>query len=142
MFYVLIAPPDEDEVIDIPANRGYDADLVRGHLARLAADGHTVVDEPLSEEQRRNAYFDASNQARLLHVEVSRVFGSRRRSGVDWFGKVVPALLVYESEGGKIVGIYPHSHKHDPVDTTIVDYLESVSPTPVSWVATRMPEAR
>jgi hypothetical protein len=61
---------------------------------------------------------------------VSRVFGSGRQSGVDWFGKEVPALLVYESEGGKLVDIRPHSHKHDPVDVTIMDYFASTPPTP------------
>lgn len=66
---------------------------------------------------------------------MSRVFGSRQRSGVDWFGKQVPALLVYESEGGRLVGIYPYSHKHDPVDTTIMNYLASASSLPVSSAA-------
>lgn len=130
MLYVLIAPPDGQEVIDIPANRGYEPEVVRGRLAQLVAAGHVVVDEPLSEQDRQNAYFRAAGAAHVLRVEMSRVFGSRRRSGADAFGKEIPALLVYASPGGKLIGIYPHSHKHDPVETTIVDYLTSLPARP------------
>jgi hypothetical protein len=123
MFYVLIAPSDDYGVLDIPANRGYNPEVVRTHLEQLAAEGHMVTSEPVADNERKNAYFAAASQAGRLGIQVSRVFGTRRHSGVDCFGKEVPALLVYDYEGGKLVDIYPHSHKHDSVAETIVGYL-------------------
>jgi hypothetical protein len=52
MFYVLIAPSEDHEVLDIPANRGYDSEFVRSHLERLAAAGHMVVAEPVADQAR------------------------------------------------------------------------------------------
>ena len=86
------------------------------------------VVERISDEQREDTYYDASVQASRLGIQISRVFGSQQQSGVHGFGTRVPALLVHDSEGGKLVDVYPHSHKHDPVDTTILDYLESACP--------------
>lgn len=120
---MFVAPANADEVLGIPANEGYDALVVVGHLQRLASSGHTFAAEPVSEQQRQQLYFESASQASRLRIQVSRVFGSQRQSGVAWFGTKVPALLVYEAPRRKLVGIYPHSRKGDPIDTTILSYL-------------------
>lgn len=127
MHFILIAPPDDDIVFDAPANRNYQRDAVGQQLDRLSRIGHTIVTAPVTDDARAQAYGIAAAYASRLGIQISRVFGSRHHSGVDHFGREVPALLVYESENGALVDVYPHSHRRDSVDTPILEYLASLS---------------
>jgi hypothetical protein len=66
-----------------------------------------------------------------LGIELSAVFGSARKSGVDDFGTTVPALLVYEEKGGKLLAVYPHRKARGPVQT-IVGFLRQSGRSDVS----------
>ena len=123
MHYVFVSSSEPDNVLDMPANAGYNAAKVLACLQELADAGHTFSALSPPEDERETLYFAAASQAARLRIQVSRVFGSRRLSGAGGFGREVPALLVYESEHGTLLDIYRQTHKHDPVDTTILDYL-------------------
>jgi hypothetical protein len=115
----LMAPPDPGTIIDDPANVDYDPAVVSRLLAQHAAEGDSVDAKPVSEQQREGIYWAVASQARRLGVELSAVFGSRRKSGVDDFGSTVPALLVYEEKGGKLLAVYPHRKDSGPVQTIV-----------------------
>ena len=113
--------------IDDPANTGLEEALE--FLPRLEAKGISVeiVDSSkLSREELREAYFEASQPAVVKHFGVRLVFGSRRRGGGPFFGKEIPALLVYE-EGAKYPSdVYPHQKPGGGPVVTIKDFLSTL----------------
>lgn len=56
-------------------------------------------------------------------IRVSQVFGSARKGGGPYFGRGVPALLVYQF--GEPIGIYPHERQDDSY-VRIREYLEEL----------------
>ena len=59
----------------------------------------------------------ATTAAVWCHQGIRQVFGSRKQGGLPYFGKQVPALLVYEEGQRVAVGVYPHSEKRGETDT-------------------------
>ena len=119
---------------DNPANRGL-ADALE-LLSAVEADGISVeiVDaKKISREELREAYFKACQPAVFKHFGIRLVFGSRRRGGGPFFGKEVPALLVYEEEeSGYPSEVYPHQKPGGGPLVTIKDFLMTLTEGEVS----------
>jgi hypothetical protein len=116
---------ESGEILADPANDGYDSELVRGVLERMEQGGNSyeVLDASgLTAEQLQSLYGEVAVLASRKRVYASRVFGSRKQSGVSGFGTAVPALLLYERKDGRLVDFYPHSSKGGPLET-IKDFL-------------------
>jgi hypothetical protein len=62
------------------------------------------------------------------HQAIRQTFGSRGRGGLPFFGRQVPALLVYEGEETIPVAVYPHSETRGDTrtDFTIEGYLKGL----------------
>jgi hypothetical protein len=93
---------------DVPANKGYRnvANLLR-LLSRRGIESETIDIVRLSPDDLLKAYNDAVAPSVRKKFGIRRVFGSRRRSG-SFFGREVPALLVYEEEDRETPGdVYP-----------------------------------
>jgi hypothetical protein len=74
----------------------------------------------MSEGEVQEAYVRAILPSVYRKYRVRQIFGSRRHSG--WlFGKHVPALLVYDGEGGSPSDVYPHEEENSKI--TIHDFL-------------------
>lgn len=74
----------------------------------------------LPNEKLYEAYADAWIPSVYRKFGIRRVFGTRRRSGC-FFGREVPALLVYEDGGRAPIDVYPHEELGHTV--TIRDLL-------------------
>jgi hypothetical protein len=111
--------------IDSPANEGLEKALeCLPHLEAKDIPVEIVDSNKLSREELRQAYFDACQPAVFKHIGVRLVFGSRRRGGGPFFGKEVPALLVYEEEQGKYPSdVYPHQKPGGGPLVTIKDFV-------------------
>lgn len=118
---VLIAPSDRTTIdTENPANAGYDDTEIGALLRRAEANGASVeiVDsDGLSEADREGRYFTAGVRAAALRLRLSSYFEKGRASGVSGFGREVPALLVYDTPGGTLVDVYPHSRSGGLLNT-------------------------
>jgi hypothetical protein len=133
MHVILVAPSQPGTVLDIPANRGFELRGLIDLLDALADHGlccEWIDSSALSEERISTLYWQAAGLAVGSHIRASRVFGSRRTSGLSGFGKEVPALLVYDSNEGPLIGIFPHASKFGPL-VTIAGFL--------TYLADRLP---
>lgn len=113
--------------IDDPANEGLEDALRR--LPRLEAKDipvEIVDSNKLSREELRQAYFDACQPAVFKHIGVRLVFGSRRRGGGPFFGKEIPALLVYEEAAKYPSDVYPHQEQGGGPVVTINDFISTL----------------
>jgi hypothetical protein len=120
---------------DNPANRGL-ADALELLPAVEAQDiSVEIVDtKKISREELREAYFKACQPAVFKHFGIRLVFGSRRRGGGPFFGKEVPALLVYYEEEGSVYPseVYPHQKPGGGPLVTIKDFLMTLTEGEVS----------
>ncbi len=83
-----------------------------------------VVDTTrLSEEELYKAYAKAWLPSVSKKYGIRRVFGTRRRSGC-FFGREVPALVVYEDDKENPVDIYPREELGRTV--TIKEFLQDL----------------
>ena len=130
---VLIAPSDVTKiVVDDPANAGYDDAEARSLLQGAPTSGHSfeVIDsDELSDDDRERRYFEAGVRAAALRIRLSSHFGSRIESGLSRFGREVPALLVYDNNGGTLVDVFPHSRAGGLL-ITIADFLTDTASRP------------
>jgi hypothetical protein len=74
----------------------------------------------LSHSSLQEIYIDAVTPSVRKKYGIRRVFGTRRQSGI-FFGKQVPALLVYEAHGRYPTDVYPHVERGRTV--TVEEYL-------------------
>ncbi|MHA1907511.1 MAG: hypothetical protein ACW98Y_09480 [Candidatus Thorarchaeota archaeon] len=91
---------------NLEANRNLDDALYL--LNKLKEQGHMVerIDTfRISEVLRSKAYADVIVVAVLKKSRIRQVFGSRRISGT-YFGKQVPAIVIYDNEE-KIIDAFP-----------------------------------
>jgi len=103
-----------------PENEGLEE--VPGLLEELKKRGVQVelVDTAkLNESEIEKLYLDAVGPSVIKKYRIRQVFGTRRQSAI-FFGKKVPALLVYE--GNVAIDVYPHQTILGYV--TIRDYLK------------------
>ena len=93
--------------------RPWHADLrvIQKQLTEIHIKCELLDTKDIPEEELEHWRIEATKAAVKHHQQIRQVFGSRRKGGLQFFGKQVPALLVYE-EGEKLpVAIYPHSEK-------------------------------
>lgn len=98
----------------------------------LGLDVEFVDTSGWSEDERAEAYSLAATPAVVRHSKtysVRRAFGTRRRGG-EFFGRGVPALVVYRGAGGLPTDVYPHYEGDRPV--TIRDFLRRLLEDPGS----------
>ena len=108
-----------------------DLEAIQSNLDSLAARGVEcdLLDTNDMSGQDLDHWRDrATTVAVWRHQRIRQVFGSRKGGGFPYFGKQVPALLVYE-EGERIpVGVYPHGEKRRDTltDFTIEGFLQEL----------------
>jgi hypothetical protein len=129
MHFELICSSQPDVVFgEGSANEGFDRDAMSGLLDDLQRRGHDyeVIDvDSLSEDDRQKRYY-AAVAAAGSRYKISSEFGSRDHGGGRYFGREVPALLVYENRGDATpVDVFPHKTK-DGRHVTIADKLRAV----------------
>lgn len=110
---------------------GTDLEAVRSALRRLRAQGveSEEIDTSSMSGEELEAWRDrATATAVFRHQTIRQAFGSRRQGGLPYFGKQVPALLVYESGERVPVAVYPHSETRGDTrtDFTIEGYLDDL----------------
>jgi hypothetical protein len=99
------------------ANNGFGKALE--YLRKLQIEGFpckVVATSRLSDEEVYQAYAEAWSPSVSKKFAIRRVFGTRRRSGC-FFGKEVPALLVFEDDSEQPVDIYPREELGRTVTT-------------------------
>jgi len=107
-----------------PANQGFSEAM--DLLAVLESQGihcDRIDTVRLPNEKVYEAYADAWTPSVSRKFAIRRVFGTRRRSGC-YFGREVPALLVYEDSNGDPIDVYPHEKLGRTV--TIKDFLKGL----------------
>ncbi len=99
------------QVFDDPVNQGFDEALtLLTVLIEKGIECERINTETMSKEELGKAYSEAwvpSVRKGYKGYRIRQIFGSRRHSGT-FFGKGMPALLVYEEEGRPPVDVYPH----------------------------------
>lgn len=105
------------QLLDVPSNKNFPEVMNLLRLLKPRGISNEIIDtDLLSEEEIHRAYTDAVVPSVFKKFGIRRVFGSRRRSG--WFfGKGVPALLVYEEGQRYPSDVYPHDEGQGRVKT-------------------------
>lgn len=127
------------------ANSKAQLNEIRSILEELAARGvqlEMVETSTLSNEALMRAYLEAVMPSVWRKYRVRQVFGSKRHPG-RFFGKEVPALVIYEN--GHPRDIYPHEENGQVI--SIKAFLESflrrsAEPSEALRAAARMDERR
>jgi hypothetical protein len=98
----------KQQPLDDPANHGFSEAMDYLALARSQGIVCEKVDtSELPNNKVYEAYADAWRPSISRKLAIRRVFGTRRRSGC-FFGREVPALLVYDENGDHPIDVYPH----------------------------------
>lgn len=106
------------------ANQGFSEAMEL--LAVLEQQGVTcerVDTSRLSDGEIYEAYATAWMPSVSRKLGIRRIFGTRRRSGC-FFGRGVPALLVYGGDGNHPIDVYPHEELGRIV--TIQEFLQKL----------------
>lgn len=104
-----------------PRNKGVEAVIARPKDFRRDGQPIQIVDTgKMTEDQRMTAYIRALTPSVLQKYRVRKVFGTQRNAGV-FFGRGVPALVVWPDDGDFPVDVYPHEKLGRTV--TIYEYL-------------------
>lgn len=112
--------------MDVQPNQGFDLGKIRVllvQLERLGVSWESLDTSKMSQEELSNLYFEAVAPAVNRKYHVRQVFGSKRQSAI-FFGREVPALLVYEPARKYASDIYPHRAGDSTV--TIRRFLEDL----------------
>ena len=109
---------------DKPHNKDFDKALVllKNEIHHYA-EVEIIEAGKISDEERYNIYSQAFFPSVRKKLRLRQVFGTRRRSGC-FFGKEIPALLVYEEDMKYPVSIYPHEKNGRII--TIKEFLETL----------------
>jgi len=111
MYFELYYDPT-NEILETEENKDFKEALEL--LKKLKEEGKIEIEfidtSKLSDEKRMEAYFKATAVAVIRKYKIRKVFGSRIKSGV-FFGKEVPALLVYKEKEGLLQDIYPREER-------------------------------
>lgn len=97
---------------------------IRAMLEEIAARGirlEMVETSTLSDEALTKAYAEAVMPAVWRKYRVRQVFGSKRHPG-RFFGREVPALVIYEND--QPVDIYPHEENGQVI--TVKEFLKDL----------------
>lgn len=91
-----------------------DAHRIKDYLARLGKKGLTcesIDTKDMAEEELKRWHEKAQSVAMRYKQQMSQHFGSRRIGGFPYFGRQVPALLVYKEDEKVPIAVYPHTKK-------------------------------
>jgi len=111
----------QQDPADNQANAGLNEAMERLHRLRDRGIACEKIDTALlPDETIYKAYVDAWTPSIAKKFGIRRVFGTRRRSGC-YFGREVPALLVYEDDSESPIDIYPREELGRTV--TIEEFL-------------------
>ena len=110
---------------------GTDLEVIRSALTRLAAQGvecEEMDTNSMTEDELEAWRNRATVTAVFRHQAIRQAFGSRRQGGLPYFGRQVPALLVYERDETAPVAVYPHSETRGDTrtDFTIEGHLQDL----------------
>jgi hypothetical protein len=120
LYYSATTEPFSDS-----ANDGFGMALKLLRQIRDSGVQCDVIDTTaMSDENKYRAYATAWPLSVSKKLGIRRVFGTRRRSGC-FFGKEVPALLVYEEGSENPVDVYPRDELGRTV--TIREFLEQLT---------------
>ena len=108
-----------------------DVEAIQSALARLEREGvecEVINTHGMADEQLEYWRDQATVASVWRHQAIRQAFGSRRQPGLPYFGKEVPALLVYEPGERVPIAVYPHSETRGGVRTgfTIEGYLQDL----------------
>ena len=106
-----------------------DFQAIQSYLTELQAKGiksELLDTKEMPEEALEHWREEATAAAIWRHQRIRQVFGSQKRGRLPYFGKQVPALLVYEEGESVPVAVYPHSEKRGQkhTDFSIEGFLE------------------
>lgn len=114
----------EHQPLEDVANQGFgEAIELLTALEQQGVHSERVDTSQLSDEEIYEAYAKACVPSVFKKFGIRRVFGTRRRSGC-FFGRDVPALLVYGGDGDHPADVYPHEELGRTV--TIKEFLEGL----------------
>lgn len=114
----------KQQPLDQPANHGFrEAMDILASLGSLDIVCEMIDTDGLPNDKVYEAYADAWRPSISKKLAIRRVFGTRRRSG-RFFGKEVPALLVYDEDCGHPIDVYPHEELGRII--TIRDFLKKL----------------
>jgi len=115
-----------NDILEGPENRGFEPLRIMTSLARLRDEGgieSKVVDvSDWGQEALSQAYEHAVMASYTNGYAIRKVFGTNT-SSASFFGKGVPALIVYDGE--KPLHVFPHDERERGL-VTIRDYLDSL----------------
>lgn len=119
--YLKLYHDPEGGVLGVPENEGIKevVDLLE-EARRRGVEVEIVDARTLSQEDLTEAYGHAVIPSVWNRVGIRRVFGTRRSSAA-FFGRGVPALLVYEGGSEYPSDVYPHRDGNNV--TTIREFL-------------------
>jgi hypothetical protein len=112
--------------LDNQVNDGFDLSDIKAlllELEKLGVAWKAIGTDAMSDEELSDLYMEAVAPAVYKKYHVRKVFGSNRHSA-SFFGKEVPALLVYEPGKQYPSDIYPHQAGDHVV--TIRAFLEDL----------------
>ena len=116
LYYSTVQQP-----LDNPANHAFSEAIdILADVQKQGIRCEKIDTAELPHEKVYEAYADAWAPAVSKKFAIRRVFGTRRRSGC-FFGREVPALLVYEDGSRHPVDVYPQEKLGRTI--TIRDYL-------------------
>jgi len=122
--YLKLYHDPEGGVLGVPENEGIEQVMDLLEEARQRGVEVEMVDaRRLSQEDLTGAYGHAVIPSVWKRVGIRRVFGTRRNSAA-FFGKGVPALLVYEGGEEYPSDVYPHREGSHVI--TIREFLKSL----------------
>jgi hypothetical protein len=132
------------EPMTAEVNRGFDPLRIWTLLDRLRKEQgieFSIMDAShLGASELEAAYEQAMVASAWHHFRIRKVFGTNRSSG-SFFGRGIPALIVWEGE--RPIAVYPHETQDGRV-ISISDYLNSLLTTQIGpqELAKEMDEAR
>ena len=108
-----------------------DVEAIQATLGRLASEvvESEVMDIHGMADEQVEYWRDQATVASVWRQQATRqAFGSRTHGGLPYFGKQVPALLVYERDETIPLAVYPHSETRGDTRTysTIEGYLDDL----------------
>jgi hypothetical protein len=111
---------------------GVSLQIVRYLFGRLEGEGVEceVIDTHGMADERLDYWREQAVLAAVWHHQAIRQsFGSRRASRLPYFGRQVPALLVYEQGETRPTAVYPHTETRGDTRTrfSIEGYLEELA---------------
>jgi hypothetical protein len=110
-------------ILSVPANQGFSEvlDILKKLKKERKVVSEIVDTKNFSKENLWDVYSQAMVPSVFKKFKLRQIFGSRRRSA-SFFGREVPALLVFEKTEDQPEDVYPHEEMGRII--TIKDFLE------------------